>query len=151
MVARQRATQPLARLYTAGSIPAVLWMRAFLVGCLLMVIAFGPANSVQIVAWAGMLARAAGQAPVAVAVQRTFSGEAPCRMCHAAEELRAVEQGPPGAPPAPPPGKLDPWFIADAQMMQLPLPERGVQVGITMVGRQPDGVRPLPDEPVPRG
>jgi hypothetical protein len=151
MVARQCAAQPLARLPAFGTIPPVLWLRAFLVGCLLMVLAFGPANSVQIVAWAGMLARATGQAPVAVAIQRTFSGEAPCRMCHAAEALRAVEQGPPGAPPTTPPGKLDPWFITDAQLMQLPLPERGALVGINMVGRRPDGITPRPDEPVPRG
>ncbi|HAT09599.1 MAG TPA: hypothetical protein DCS97_03185 [Planctomycetes bacterium] len=129
----------------------MLWLRAFLYGCLLLILSLGPANSVQIVAWAGMLVRETGQAPVAVALKRTFSGEAPCRMCHAAEQLRAVEQGPPGAPPTTPPGKLDPWFIADARNMQLPLPQSGALVGIHIVGRQPDGVRPRRDEPVPRG
>ncbi len=151
MVVWHRAAQPLALPRATGSIPSVLWLRASLVGCLLMVLAFGPANSVQIVAWAGMLVRATGQAPIAVAIKRTFSGEEPCRMCHAAEELRAVEQGTPGAPPAKPLGKLDPWFIGDSQMIMLPLPEHGALVGINMIHRRPDGITPRPDEPVPRG
>jgi len=46
----------------------------------------------QTVAWAGMIIDYSKNAPFTVAIKRTFSGEAPCRMCHAIKEGRKNEQ-----------------------------------------------------------
>jgi hypothetical protein len=46
----------------------------------------------QTVAWAGMMIDYSKNAPITVAIKRTFSGEAPCRMCHAVEEGRKKER-----------------------------------------------------------
>jgi len=45
----------------------------------------------QGIAWAGMLMEYSKEASVAVAVQKTFSGEAPCGMCKTIAEKRSKE------------------------------------------------------------
>ncbi|MDA3959747.1 MAG: hypothetical protein PF961_03080 [Planctomycetota bacterium] len=63
--------------------------------CLLIcvaVIALGPSRVTQLVAWGGMLAERAPAQGLAEAVATTFSGEAPCPLCHAAEAMEKLEQ-----------------------------------------------------------
>lgn len=111
--------------------------------------ALGPATSIQLAGWTAMLVRDVTTRPLSQAVQRTFDGQHPCCMCKTATALR--EEDPARGQPAP-----------DTRMMRVDLAV-GALVWWTapsltadddlpgwLSGRQPDGVAPDPDDPVPR-
>ena len=85
---------------------------------MLLVIATGGHWAVlQSVAWVGMFVNYSQTAPVAVAIQKTFDGKHPCRLCMAVQagkqsqknhEMQKLEK------------KMDFWLVRDASM---PVPE----------------------------
>jgi hypothetical protein len=73
----------------------------------------------QTVAWAGMIIDYSKNAPITSAIKRTFSGEAPCRMCHAVEDGRKKEQNLPATLKVD--KKSDSFLAADSSCRLLPL------------------------------
>jgi hypothetical protein len=64
------------------------WMMAT---TMIAMIACGSSASVQVVAWAGMLATRTVEQGWSTAVKTTFDGKHPCNMCHAAASLKQAE------------------------------------------------------------
>ena len=75
--------------------------RKFSIACLLLawLCANGAVwNGVQVVAWAKMIRDYSQIMPAARAVELTFSGEAPCKLCHLAQSGQAASRD--NQPPA---------------------------------------------------
>jgi len=115
-----------------------------------LIAACGPATVVQVAGWAGMLARGLAERPAAEAVQRTFDGRHPCRMCTTAAALRDTDG----------PGRRAPAPELRTATVHLALPEPlawrppshddgSALPGWPIRARRP-GVEPAPDDPVPR-
>jgi hypothetical protein len=82
----------------------------------------GPAAAVQAVAWTTMLLRFSQEGSFLESVQRTFSGDEPCRLCLRAEEMREGET--PEAPGRiPVPDRFPDLFLAE--VAELPPPLQG--------------------------
>lgn len=122
-------------------------LRALLLAALGAALALGPAEGVQLFAWAGMLARDLRTDRPAEAMARSLSGDAPCPLCRAAAALREQEREP--AAPVPPPAKPSPWALAEPTRLDLPdlLPAPPPAIAVVA---PPPSLHPAPDEPVPR-
>lgn len=115
-----------------------------------LIAAFGPATTVQLAGWAGMLARALTERPVVEAVSQTFDGRHPCCMCATAAALR--EADPPAGRAPIPESKKQPVHLMSAE------PTAWVAGRSADDGELPrwdalpvmPGVEPAPDDPVPR-
>jgi hypothetical protein len=106
----------------------------------------GHAAGLQLVAWSGMLLSRVQTMPVAQALQTTFDGSAPCRICRAVDVLQTTQ-----APAVP---KLDHPAPHLAPGIAVPLPQPAATCRIIAA---PDAVRLMPvgssdvPTPPPRG
>lgn len=66
-------------------------LRKVMLAVLLVVSLAAPSSIVQGAAWLTMLTRNIAERPVIEAVQLTFSGENPCKLCLAASKMREQE------------------------------------------------------------
>lgn len=113
--------------------------------------ALGPATSVQLAGWGGMLARDLSTRSVQDAVQRTFDGKHPCCMCETAAALRE-DDGPArrGQPNPELRTHLVHLALGDLLRWHAPAARAGERLPGWRPGRPLAGVVPDPDDPVPR-
>ena len=111
-------------------------------------LAIGPANGVQVVAWSSMLASQWGQG--AGAVERTFTAAAPCALCQVAAQLRQGEEGTADQPAGLPVKKAEPTWTFAAILPTLPVPRVIGRLPGPRHQHPPGDPQPDPDEPVPR-
>lgn len=70
----------------------MLYLKPIVAVLLAFLMVGGHWGTLQVVAWSGMLAEYSRESSWMTAVDRTFGGDAPCRLCEAIEEGRQSEQ-----------------------------------------------------------
>lgn len=119
---------------------------------LALVLVAGPAAAVQVAAWGGMLVARSVEQGVRSAVQSTFDGSRPCRVCVVAGALRRAENARTPAQPAAPPKLIKVECPAEAVLpfaVAVTAPPERLLVRPAVL-RAAGGDPPAPEPPPPR-